>query len=114
MDNDKNLQEAYIDEVYASLENEITNISGVYEFTSGGFQNIVQGISKVFGKKMRKGLLIHYKKDKIEVNVSISVKVGFKLCDLACEIQKCIKSVLKNNYSNNIGNINVTITEIVR
>lgn len=114
MGNEKKLQEAYIDKIYESLKKEILEVDGVVEFTSGGFQNIVQGISKVLGRKMHKGMLIHDKKDMIEINVSISVKYGVKIHEVACEVQKKIKNILLRQDINKIESINVTVTELVK
>ena len=113
MDNDKILKESNIEEIYSKLEKEILTIPGVVEFTGGGFQNIVQEISKVIGKRMCKGILINYKKGFIDVNISISIKSGFMILELGNEIQRKVKEIL-NGYTDNIESINVTITEIIK
>ena len=111
MDNDKILKESNIEEIYSKLEKEILTIPGVVEFTGGGFQNIVQEISKVIGKRMCKGILINYKKGFIDVNISISIKSGFMILELGNEIQRKVKEIL-NGYTDNIENINYQIGEI--
>ncbi len=102
------------EELYTNLEKAVLAVPGVSEFTDEGFQLLKRNISQVLGLKSHKGLIISQNKRKeIRIDISVNLKDGFQVKEIAGCIQKTVKDIVAPYMKKYITEIDVTITNIV-
>ena len=89
----------------------IKDIEGVVK-TAAGFAG---GISEAFGKKnIGKGIKAEINEKKVKIDVSIIVKYGFKIPEVAGKIQEKITQDVENMTVLKVTCVNVRVQGVVR
>lgn len=102
------------EDFYTNLEKAVLAVPGVSEFTDEGFQLLKRNISQVLGLKSHKGLIISQNKRKeIRIDISVNLKDGFQVKEIAGCIQKTVKAIVAPYTEKYITEIDVTVTNIV-
>lgn len=85
------------------------DVDGVYSLASG----ISTDIAEFFGKKaIAKGVKTHLTENSVEIDVYITVKYGFPVCDVAKEIQAKAASAVEDMAGMPVTAVNVNICGI--
>lgn len=102
------------EELYLKIEEVVLAIPEVKEFTSEGIQNIVQGITSAFGKKVHKGVLIRHNKNGMIINVFISLIYGCHVHEVGYLVQEQVQRKILPLTDEPVLSVDVVVTEVVK
>ncbi len=91
---------------------------GKIVYNAGIVQNIVQiAVTEVEGTKLaegkRGGISLYLEKDGIYVDVSVVVKYGYNVPELAYRIQQSVKQSVENMTRFKVAEVNIHIQDVV-
>lgn len=118
MDDKKNLQPKKTDETDLTVsEDTIVVIVGMAVDSVEGFAGmsgtITDEIAEVFGKKSQaKGLKIDMHEDTVDVNLSICVKYGCRIPDVAWKIQEKVRNDITQMTEYKVSSVNIYVQSI--
>lgn len=85
------------------------DVDGVYSLSSG----IGTDIAEFFGKKaISKGVKTHLSETSVEIDIFITVKYGYPVCDVAKEIQTKVAAAIEDMAGMPVTAVNVNISGI--
>lgn len=92
--------------------------SGKTVYNASIIQNIVEiAVAEVEGTvttfEKKSGVTLHIEKDKVYANVSVVVKYGFNVPELAYRIQQSVRQSVENMTHYKVGEVNVHIQDVV-
>lgn len=102
------------EDIYDKIEETVLSIPEVSSLTTDGLQNIVQGITSAFGKKVHRGILIRHNKARIEINIFVSLVYGCKISEIGHAIQRKVSEQISSLLDDTELDVNVIITDIIR
>lgn len=102
-----------IESLYEQIETFISAVPVFYEFTTDGFQDIVHGISRVFGRKMHKGIILRRQKDSFRADISLSLLGDAPVLKTAEMLQTHIADMIKPYAGNLPVIVNIAVTDLV-
>ena len=101
----------FADEVVATIASlAVSDVEGVSSLTGG----MVEGISEMLGKKsMTKGVKVEVGQEEAAVDVSVSVRYGYKIKEVCEKIQAAVKSAIETMTGLRVVEVNVFVQSVV-
>ena len=101
----------FADEVVATIAAlAVADVDGVSALSGG----VVEGITEMLGKKnVTKGVKVEVGAEEAAVDVSVSVKYGYKIKEVCEKIQQAIKSAIETMTGLRVVEINVFVQSVV-
>ena len=101
----------FADEVVATIAAlAVSDVDGVSSLSGG----VVEGITEMFGKKnVTKGVKVEVGTEEAAVDVSVSIKYGYKIKEVCEKIQQAIKSAIETMTGLRVVEINVFVQSVV-
>ncbi|NLI52742.1 MAG: Asp23/Gls24 family envelope stress response protein [Clostridiales bacterium] len=101
----------FADEVVATIAAlAVSDVEGV-SAVSGG---MVEGITEMLGKKnLTKGVKVEVGQEEAAVDISVSIKYGYKIKEVCEKIQESVKSAIENMTGLRVVEINVFVQSVV-
>lgn len=101
----------FADEVVATIASlAVSDVEGVSSLTGG----MVEGISEMLGKKsMTKGVKVEVGQEEAAIDVSVSIRYGYKIREVCEKIQAAVKSAVENMTGLRVVEINVFVQSVV-
>ena len=101
----------FADEVVATIAAlAVSDVDGVSSLSGG----VVEGITEMLGKKnVTKGVKVEVGTEEAAVDVSVSVKYGYKIKEVCEKIQEAIKSAIETMTGLRVVEINVFVQSVV-
>ncbi len=99
------------DSVVASLVHRaVTGVDGVSRLTS----TFVDDIAEIVGrrKSSSRAINISMEEDRVDIEVKINIKFGFKVPDVAAQVQTAVIESVENTTGMNVSSVNVIVQEI--
>lgn len=102
-----------VEELYRQIENVISVSPAFFEFTTDEFSGIVHGISRVFGRRPHKGIIVRKEKDRFRADISLSLVSGGSILDRATDWQARIAEIIRPYAGTLPVVVNIAITDLV-
>ena len=101
----------FADEVVATIAAlAVSDVDGVSALSGG----VVEGITEMLGKKnVTKGVKVEVGAEEAAVDVSVSIKYGYKIKEVCEKIQQAIKSAIETMTGLRVVEINVFVQSVV-
>ena len=101
----------FADEVVATIASlAVTDVDGVASLTGG----MVEGITEMLGKKnLTKGVKVEVGTEEAAIDVSVSIRFGYKIKEVCEKIQAAVKSAIENMTGLRVVEINVFVQSVV-
>jgi len=101
----------FADEVVATIASlAVADVDGVATLTGG----MVEGITEMLGKKnMTKGVKVEVGQEEAAVDVSVSIKFGYKIKEVCEKIQAAVKSSVETMTGLRVVEVNVFVQSVV-
>ena len=101
----------FADEVVATIASlAVTDVDGVASLTGG----MVEGITEMLGKKnLTKGVKVEVGTEEAAVDISVSIRFGYKIKEVCEKIQAAVKSAIENMTGLRVVEINVFVQSVV-
>lgn len=101
----------FADEVVATIASlAVADVEGVATLTVG----MVEGITEMLGKKnMTKGVKVEVGQEEAAVDVSVSIKFGYKIKEVCEKIQAAVKSSVETMTGLRVVEVNVFVQSVV-
>ncbi len=101
----------FADEVVATIASlAVSDVDGVSSLTGG----MVEGITEMLGKKnFSKGVKVEVGQEEAAVDVSVSIRYGYKIKEVCEKIQAAVKSAIENMTGLRVVEINVFVQSVV-
>ncbi|MEA4870329.1 hypothetical protein SDC9_157051 [bioreactor metagenome] len=101
----------FADEVVATIAAlAVSDVDGVSALSGG----VVEGITEMLGKKnVTKGVKVEVGTEEAAVDVSVSIKYGYKIKEVCEKIQQSIKSAIETMTGLRVVEINVFVQSVV-
>ena len=101
----------FADEVVATIAAlAVSDVDGVSSLSGG----VVEGITEMIGKKnVTKGVKVEVGTEEAAVDVSVSIKYGYKIKEVCEKIQQAIKSAIETMTGLRVVEINVFVQSVV-
>ena len=101
----------FADEVVATIAAlAVADVDGVSALSGG----VVEGITEMLGKKnVTKGVKVEVGAEEAAVDVSVSIKYGYKIKEVCEKIQQAIKSAIETMTGLRVVEINVFVQSVV-
>ena len=101
----------FADEVVATIASlAVADVDGVATLTGG----MVEGISEMLGKKnMTKGIKVEVGQEEAAVDVSVSIKFGYRIKEVCEKIQAAVKSSVETMTGLKVVEVNVFVQSVV-
>ncbi len=101
----------FADEVVATIAAlAVSDVEGVSAMSGG----MVEGITEMLGKKnITKGVKVEVGQEETAIDVSVSIKYGFKIKEVCENIQKAVKSAIETMTGLRVVEINVFVQGVV-
>lgn len=101
----------FADEVVATIAAlAVADVQGVSALSGG----VVEGITEMLGKKnVTKGVKVEVGTEEAAVDVSVSIKYGYKIKEVCEKIQQAIKSAIETMTGLRVVEINVFVQSVV-
>ena len=101
----------FADEVVATIAAlAVSDVDGVSSLSGG----VVEGITEMLGKKnVTKGVKVEVGTEEAAVDVSVSIKYGYKIKEVCEKIQQAIKSAIETMTGLRVVEINVFVQSVV-
>lgn len=101
----------FADEVVATIASlAVADVDGVATLTGG----MVEGISEMLGKKnMTKGIKVEVGQEEAAIDVSVSIKFGYKIKEVCEKIQAAVKSSVETMTGLRVVEVNVFVQSVV-
>jgi len=100
----------FADEVVATIAAlAVSDVDGVSSLSGG----VVEGITEMLGKKnVTKGVKVEVGTEEAAVDVSVSIKYGYKIKEVCEKIQQAAKSAVETMTGLRVGEINVFVQSV--
>jgi len=101
----------FADEVVATIAAlAVSDVEGVSAMTGG----MVEGITEMLGKKnLTKGVKVEVGQEEAAVDVSVSIKYGYKIKEVCEKIQAAVKSAIETMTGLRVVETNVFVQSVV-
>lgn len=101
----------FADEVVATIASlAVTDVDGVASLTGG----MVEGITEMLGKKnLTKGVKVEVGTEETAIDISVSIRFGYKIKEVCEKIQAAVKSAIENMTGLRVVEINVFVQSVV-
>ena len=101
----------FADEVVATIASlAVADVDGVASLTGG----MVEGITEMLGKKnLTKGVKVEVGTEEAAIDVSVSIRFGYKIKEVCEKIQAAVKSAIENMTGLRVVEINVFVQSVV-
>ena len=101
----------FADEVVATIASlAVSDVEGVSALSGG----MVEGITEMLGKKnMTKGVKVEVGQEEAAVDVSVSVRYGYKIKEVCEKIQAAVKSAIETMTGLRVVEVNVFVQSVV-
>ncbi len=101
----------FADEVVATIAAlAVSDVDGVSALSGG----VVEGITEMLGKKnVTKGVKVEVGTEEAAVDVSVSIKYGYKIKEVCEKIQQAVKSAIETMTGLRVVEINVLVQSVV-
>lgn len=101
----------FADEVVATIASlAVSDVDGVATLTGG----MVEGITEMLGKKnMTKGVKVEVGQEEAAIDVSVSIKFGYKIKEVCQKIQSAVKSSVETMTGLRVVEVNVFVQSVV-
>ena len=101
----------FADEVVATIASlAVSDVDGVSSLTGG----MVEGITEMLGKKnLTKGVKVEVGQEEAAVDVSVSIRYGYKIKEVCEKIQAAVKSAIENMTGLRVVEINIFVQSVV-
>lgn len=101
----------FADEVVATIASlAVSDVEGVSALSSG----MVEGITEMLGKKnMTKGVKVEVGQEEAAVDISVSVRYGYKIKEVCEKIQAAVKSAIETMTGLRVVEVNVFVQSVV-
>ena len=101
----------FADEVVATIASlAVSDVEGVSALSGG----MVEGITEMLGKKnMTKGVKVEVGQEEAAVDISISVRYGYKIKEVCEKIQAAVKSAIETMTGLRVVEVNVFVQSVV-
>ncbi len=101
----------FADEVVATIASlAVSDVEGVASLTGG----MVEGITEMLGKKnLTKGVKVEVGTEEAAIDVSVSIRFGYKIKEVCEKIQAAVKSAIENMTGLRVVEINVFVQSVV-
>jgi uncharacterized alkaline shock family protein YloU len=101
----------FADEVVATIAAlAVSDVDGVSALSGG----VVEGITEMLGKKnVTKGVKVEVGAEEAAVDVSVSIKYGYKIKEVCEKIQQAVKSAIETMTGLRVVEINVLVQSVV-
>ncbi len=101
----------FADDVVATIAAlAVADVEGVAAMSGG----MVEGISEMLGKKnVTKGVKVEVGQEEAAIDVSVSVKYGFKIKDVCEKIQVAVKNAIETMTGLRVIEVNVLVQNVV-
>lgn len=99
------------DSVIASLVHRaVTDVDGVSRLSS----SFVDDIAEIVGrrKSSSRAINISMEEDRVDIEVKINIKFGYKVPDVAAQVQTAVIEAVENTTGMNVSSVNVIVQEI--
>jgi uncharacterized alkaline shock family protein YloU len=101
----------FADEVVATIASlAVSDVEGVSSLTGG----MVEGISEMLGKKsMTKGVKVEVGQEEAALDVSVSIRYGYKIKEVCEKIQAAVKSAVETMTGLRVVEVNIFVQSVV-
>lgn len=101
----------FADEVVATIASlAVADVEGVSALSGG----MVEGITEMLGKKnLTKGIKVEVGQEEAAVDVSVSIRYGYKIKEVCETIQNAVKSAIENMTGLRVVEVNVFVQSVV-
>lgn len=101
----------FADEVVATIASlAVADVDGVSALSGG----MVEGITEMLGKKnLTKGIKVEVGQEEAAVDVSVSIRYGYKIKEVCETIQNAVKSAIENMTGLRVVEVNVFVQSVV-
>lgn len=101
----------FADEVVATIAAlAVSDVEGVAAMSGG----MVEGITEMLGKKnITKGVKVEVGQEEAAVDISVSIKYGYKIKEVCEKIQQAVKSAVETMTGLRVVEINVFVQSVV-
>ena len=101
----------FADEVVATIASlAVSDVEGVSSLTGG----MVEGISEMLGKKsMTKGVKVEVGQEEAALDISVSIRYGYKIKEVCEKIQAAVKSAVETMTGLRVVEVNIFVQSVV-
>ena len=101
----------FADEVVATIASlAVTDVDGVASLSGG----MVEGITEMLGKKsLTKGVKVEVGTEEAAVDITVSIRYGYKIKEVCEKIQTAVKSAIENMTGLRVVEINIFVQSVV-
>ncbi len=101
----------FADEVIATIAAlAVSDVDGVSAMSGG----VVEGITEMLGKKnITKGVKVEVGKEEAAIDISVSIKYGYKIKEVCEKIQEAVKAAIETMTGLKVVEINIFVQSVV-
>ncbi|MDY6083841.1 MAG: hypothetical protein SPI25_01070 [Dialister sp.] len=102
-----------VEDLYRQIEEAISASPAFFEFTTNEFSDIVHGISRVFGRRPHKGIVLRREKGRFRADISLSVFAGNPVLETVTHWQNLVAEIIRPYAGELPVAVNIAVTGLV-
>lgn len=108
MNKNKGVVQISDDVLVAIIQTATMETEGVYSINTSLASEIIGKL----GKKTCKGVSIHNENKEMTINISLTVKLNFKMVDVAKNVQDKVKNAIESMTGITVSKVNINIVSV--